>query len=110
MSFSENKGRILENIVFVELKRRGKEIFYFSEKNECDFIIKEDTKAKEAIQVCYNLNDENWKREIDGILEAMETFNFKTGLILTQEQEDEKIINGKKIIIKPVFRWLLEHE
>ena len=64
VNFSDNKGKILENMVFIELKRRNKEIFYYTDKNECDFIIKEKTKITEAIQVCYILNKDNQEREI----------------------------------------------
>jgi predicted AAA+ superfamily ATPase len=54
LSFSENKGRALENIVYIELKRRGYDVFYHSGKNECDFIICEGLKVIQAIQVVYH--------------------------------------------------------
>lgn len=106
--FSENKGRVLENTVFIELKRRGKEIYYYSHKNECDFVIREKTKIKEAVQVCYEFNDENKDREISGLIEVMKQFKLKEGLILTYDQEEEIKLEGGKIIIKPVWKWLLE--
>ncbi|MFP4402949.1 MAG: ATP-binding protein [Candidatus Woesearchaeota archaeon] len=107
-SFSENIGRLLENLIFIELKRKGHEIYYHKQKNECDFLIKERLKITSAIQVCYILNDENKKREIDGLIDAMKNYNLNSGLILTYEQEDELIIDNKKISIKPVWKWLLE--
>ena len=62
-----------------------------------------------AIQVCYDLNDENKEREISGLRKAMEVFNLKEGLILTFEQEE--IIQEKfKISVKPIWKWLLENE
>jgi uncharacterized protein len=106
--FSENKGRILKNIVLIELKRSSKEVFYYSDKNECDFVIREKTKIKQAIQVCYDFDENNKKREINGLIEAMEKFKLKKGLILTFDQEDEFKINNKKISIKPVWKWLLK--
>jgi len=106
---SDDKGKLLENLVAIELKRRGKEIFYYSEKNECDFVIREKNKIIDSIQVCYNLNEENKDREINGLSETMEKFNLKQGLILTFDQEDEFKINDKKIIVKPVWKWLLEN-
>jgi len=106
--FSENKGRILENLVFLELKRDENDIYYFSEKKECDFLIREGAKIKKAIQVCYDLNQENKEREIEGLLEAINKFNLKEGLILTFDQDDELNIKGNKIIIKPIWKWLLE--
>lgn len=106
--FSEEKGRLLENLVFIELKRRNKEVYYFSGKGECDFVVREGIKIKEAIQVCYSLNDDNKDREFNGLLEALEKFNLKEGLILTFEKDEEVVINKKKIRILPVWKWLLE--
>ena len=105
--FSSDKGKLLENLVAIELKRRNEEIYYYSDKNDCDFVLKEKTKIKEVIQVCYDLNEKNKKRELDGLLEALNKFNLKEGLILTYDQEDELVIEGKKIIIKPIWKWLI---
>jgi predicted AAA+ superfamily ATPase len=105
ISFSENKGRMFENCVFLELRRTGKEIYYFREKKECDFLIKEKNKIVKAIQTCYELNEDNKKREIDGLIEAMTKFDLPEGLILTYDQEDEIKILGKTIKIKPAWRW-----
>lgn len=107
-NFTENKGRLLENLVFVELKRRNKEIYYHKEKHECDFVIKEKLKIVSAIQVCYELDPDNKEREIKGLLEAMKKHKLKQGLLLTYDDEDEIKIENKKITIKPVWKWLLE--
>ena len=106
-AFSENYGQLLENIVFLELKRRGKEIYYYLNKQECDFVIKRGRKIIQAIQVTKNLLPRNKDREISGLLAAMEKYNLKQGLILTDDLEDEIKINNKKIAIKPVYEWLL---
>src|SRR3989344_4080294 len=105
-SFSKDKGKILENLVFLFLRRKHKDILYFQERNECDFIIKENEKVTQAIQVCYNFNDENMEREINGLQEAMEKFKLKQGLILTYNQSDEFDIKGKKIKVIPAWKWL----
>ena len=107
---SENKGKILENLVFIELKRNGKEIYYLSEKKECDFVIRNGAKINEAIQVCYEFNNKNKERELGGLLEVLKKFNLKKGLILTYNQEDELNIENKKIFIKPVWKWILENK
>lgn len=106
MNISTDIGRLLENMVFIELKRRKKEIYYWKDKNECDLIIKTGFKITETIQVCYNLN-ENREREIKGLTDAMQNFNLKEGLILTYDQEDKFKINNKRIIVKPVWKWVL---
>jgi uncharacterized protein len=95
-----------EHLVFTELKNRAK-IFYHSEKFECDFVLAED-QVKEAIQVCFELSQTNKEREFNGLLEAMNKYKLKTGMILTNDQEEEVLIEGKKVIVKPVWKWLLE--
>lgn len=106
-AFSKNSGRLFENMIYVELRRRGKEIYYHGGKNECDFLVKEGRKIVEVLQVTENLNQENKEREIGGLLEAMEVHGLKTGLILTSNQEDEFIKNGKKVRVLPTWKWLL---
>ena len=102
---SQDSGRFLENIIFVELMRKRKQIYYFSEKNECDFVVKEGIIITEAIQVCWELNEENKKRELKGLQEAMKKFKLKKGLILTYGQEE---IIDKNITVVPVWKWLLQ--
>ena len=107
-NFSPNTGKNLENVVYIELKRRKNEVYYFTEKNECDFIIKDGAKIRKAIQVCYELNKENRDREVKGLLEALEKFNLKEGFIITNEQEEEFKQEKKKIKVVPIWKWLLE--
>ena len=109
-SFSENKGKLLENQIFIELKRRDYELFYFQEKWECDFLIKEKTKITKAFQVCYELSDENIDREINGLTEAMKKFKLKSGTIITYDDENEIVKEGLKIRVVPVWKWMLENK
>lgn len=109
-NFSEESGRLIENLVFIELNRTGKDIYYYFEKGECDFVIKSKLKIEEAIQVCYKLDDDNRKREIKGLIEAMNEFNLKSGLILTLDQEEQLKVDGKNITIMPVWKWLLQKD
>ncbi|MBU2576288.1 MAG: ATP-binding protein [Nanoarchaeota archaeon] len=109
-SFSKDSGKMLENLVFLALRRKYKEIFYFQEKRECDFIIKEKEKITRAIQVCYNFNEENQEREIAGMLEALKEFKLDQGLILTYKQEDEFKLDGKIIKVLPVWKWLINYK
>jgi hypothetical protein len=108
LTFTPNKGRNLENIAFIELKRRNKEAYYYADKNECDFVIKNGTKITEAIQVCYLLDDSNKERELGGLVAAMNEFKLSKGLLLTFEQTDEITVNGKKIRVIPVLKWATE--
>ncbi len=108
--FSEDLGRLLENLVFIELKRRNKEIYYFKGKKECDFIVKDGFKLSQAIQVTQELNKNNREREINGLIEAMQKYKLKQGIILIQDQKQEKEekIKGKKIKFIPLWKWLLD--
>ena len=105
VSFSKDIGRMLENQVFLNLRRKHKEMFYFKEKKECDFVVKEREKITQAIQVCYELNEDNKEREINGLMEALIKFKLKQGLILTYNQEDTIENQNKKILIKPAWKW-----
>lgn len=107
LNFSMNGGKILENIVFMQLKRKGEEIYYYSNDNECDFVVKGGAKIKEVFQVCYELNDSSKEREIGGLIEAMDKFRLKEAVILTHEQERELKIKSKSIKVLPVWKWLL---
>jgi predicted AAA+ superfamily ATPase len=106
VTLSENKGTMLENIIFLQLKRHGKEIYYYKEKGECDFIIKEKNNITEAIQVCHELNEENKEREINGLTHAIKEFKLREGTIITSEQEDELKIEGKIIKVIPAWNWI----
>src|SRR3989344_1839231 len=107
-SFSKDNGKMLENLVFLSLRRKYKDIFYFQQKKECDFLIKEKEKITQAIQVCFDFNEETKDRELIGLLEALREFKLKRGLILTYNQEDEFKIDNNLIKIIPVWKWLLE--
>jgi len=106
--FMENRGRILENIVAIELFRRGMETYYFKNKNESDFIIKQGPKPTHAIQVCWELTSRNEKREMAGLVDACGSLGPSSGTILTYDQDEEREKNGLKISVRPVWKWLLD--
>lgn len=113
--FSSNSGRLAENLVFLELKRKTYdnpflEIYYWKSvaNEEVDFVVKEDTQIKELIQVCWDLQDINTKkREIKALLKAMDEFKLKKGLIITEDFEGKEDYDGKKIKYITLRRWLL---
>lgn len=107
-NFSENKGRLLENMVYIELLRRRKEVYYYAGKNECDFLIKEGLNIVEAIQVTYQLDTANYEREYQGLKEAMDTFKIKKGLLLTFNMATPFISDHEEILVLPIWKWLLE--
>ncbi len=107
--FSEDRGRFLENTVFLELKRRNYKLFYHKNTFECDFIVRERATITQAIQVTVSLNDENTKkREVRGLLEALETHKLNEGIILTENEEFTIEENDRLINVLPIWKWLLE--
>lgn len=106
---SEDWGRILENQVLLELKRRRCDVYYHTGKGECDFIVRQGAKIVKAIQVCTEIdNAETRNREIDGLLDAMKAYDLKEGMILTSNHEED--ILEQKIRIIPIWKWMLMRE
>lgn len=97
-------GRLLENIVYLELRRKSRDIFYHKQERECDFIEIQKGKPVQSIQVCWELNEDNLDRELEGLREAMSYSKAKKGLILTHDQEDE--VEGFRVV--PVWKWMSE--
>lgn len=107
--FSEESGRMLETLVFIELKRRKQEAYYYktSKGKEVDFLVKEE-KTKQLIQVAWDMVDVKTKqREISSLLEAMEEQRLNNGLVLTFNTKDHINADKKHIAIRPAYEWLL---
>ena len=114
ISGKKDKGRLFENSVFLELKRRtaqNQEINYWKNRDgiEADFVIREGLKIKEIIQVVYDLDDEKTKqREIKGLTACAKEFKSKKGTIITKDYEAVEIVDEIKIEFTPLRKWLLK--
>lgn len=108
-NFSNNFGQKLENAVYVELRRREKEIFYFHDKGECDFVIREGKDIVAAYQVTVSLKDEKTrKREEDGLKAAMDAFGLREGYFITKDEtEERKLSDGRVVHVVPFYRWII---
>ena len=106
--FSGDRGRLLENLVFIELLRRKDPVYFFKNASECDFVIEKQGTVTTAIQVCYEISPENRERELDGLTEAMQTLKAGHGMILTYHQEENIIRDGYMVQVLPVWKWLLD--
>lgn len=105
---SDDKGRLLENIVFLQLKMGGQEIYFHKDQKECDFVIRKSNRIVQAIQVTMSLSEEKVReREINGLIEAMESYGLQEGLILTENEQSTLEVGGFKIKVVPVWKWLL---
>jgi len=109
VSTSENTGKRLENLVFLHLRHQYKDVFYFQAKGECDFVVLEKNEITKAIQVCLNITDENFEREMNGLKEAMQAFKLSYGQIVTLNQSDKFEENGITIELVPANVFLVQH-
>lgn len=108
--FTLGESRYLENLIFMELKIRNKEIYFYKDKNnsECDFLIVENKKVKEVIQVCYSFEkEETEEREINGLLSAIKKYKLKEGTIITYNTEKTIQKDNVTIYFVPAYKWLL---
>jgi len=113
-SFSEDRGYLLENLVYLSLRRQGESLYVFKDRRECDFLIERQGRITEAIQVCYEITDTNRVRELQGLAQAMDKLNCPRGRMLTYNQQaidwpDRESLDVD-IVIQPVWRWLLSKD
>ncbi len=106
ISFAPDNGRLLENMVFLHIRRQTPEIYYFSEKKECDFVVFKQKKLLGVYQVCWQLDQDNMDREISGMLEAMDYFGLKEASVITIDQSDQFRIEDKTIMVQPFYEWI----
>jgi len=105
-TFTEDYGRQLENVVYMHLRRKHKEIFYFRKNGECDFVLMNKGKADCCVQVCYSVDDLNIKRETEGLKSALDYFGLKEGFIITYNQSDLFEDKGVKIKLIPAWKFM----
>ncbi|MDZ4203230.1 MAG: ATP-binding protein, partial [Bacteroidales bacterium] len=108
-SMTEDVGRKLENLVFLHLRRKYNELFYFDEKGECDFVAMKHGVVAELVQVCYELTPDNLKRELNGLLKAMRFFNMHKATIVTFANSDFIEEDGGEIEVIPAYKYLLNN-
>lgn len=110
LRFSRDIGRLAETAVFLELKRRNTEVYYWKnpDGHEVDFIIKEGQEIGGLIQVAWDVRDEiTRRREERALVCAMEELNVNEGMILTEDEENVIEKNEKVIKYMPIWKWLL---
>ena len=107
-TFTEDYGRQLENAVFLHLRRKHQEIFYFNKQGECDFVLLNKGKVIQCIQVCWQVDDMNMKREVFGLKSALDFFGLKEGVIVTHSQTDLFDIEGTTVKLIPACKYMTE--
>ncbi len=112
LSKTPDKGRLLENMVFIWLRHHYalNHIFYEQGEGECDFVAVDTANHPELlIQVCYELNDDNFQREMNGLTEAMRKYQLHEGFIITADDEDEFSTEAGKVNVVKAWKWMSEH-
>jgi hypothetical protein len=111
--FSEDKGKLMENVVALELMRKkdydpNLEIYYIKNENgEVDFVLKSGASISALMQVSAEMNDENYSREMGPMVAASEQLSCNNMSIVTWDHESVEEYKGKKINTVPLWKWLL---
>ncbi len=107
-SATDDFGKLFENTVFLELKRRYQDLYYYKEDQEVDFVITENYKIKSFIQASYSdLQDpETYSRELGALESAMKVNKLKEGLIITLNREENIKIENGQIKMIPFYKWM----
>lgn len=107
----ENRGHLLENLIFIHLRRRTEEIYYYrtAKTQEIDFVWLDNHKNKHLVQVCFSLNDPvTKKREISSLTQAMEELDLRESTIVSMDEEEVMEEGGKRIKVMPAWKYLLD--
>lgn len=106
---SEDEGKVAENLVYLELRRRGHTIYYYKNRGEVDFLTTDESgKPLQAIQVCYSNmeNPETYQREVGSLWECLADLKLNEGLLLSLSREEVVHQQGRSIRIVPVYKFL----
>lgn len=110
-----DRSKLLENLVLLELKRRGyredEDLFYWKDYlgKEVDFVVRKGGSVKELIQVCLELSYDNESREIKPLLKASKELRCKDLSIITMNQEEIITRDTSRIKVIPLWKWLIHH-
>jgi len=109
-TLKSDKGRNLENIVYLQLRRRNDQIYYLLEEKELDFYLPKEKEFR-MINVCFDASDTlTKKREIESLSSFMDQYKENKALLLTYDKEEVISLGAKKIYLLPVWKWLLGFE
>jgi len=103
----ERFGSLCENMVAVELLRRGLKTNYWSDGKEVDFIVRSG-RTIDPIQVCYDMKSPQTKeRETKALVKCMDALGVRRGRIITFDFEGTEKVDNKRIYIQPLWKFLL---
>lgn len=106
-----NSGHLLENLVFMALRRNSPLVYYYKTKGgrEVDFIVQTQDRTRILIQVCESIaNEQTRKREVLALSEAMSELGLNSSIIVTRNEEKQLKIEDKTINVMPIWRFLID--
>ncbi|NIA04232.1 MAG: AAA family ATPase [Nitrospiraceae bacterium] len=109
--FSEDYGKLIENVVFSELYRRGYDTFYWKnvKQEEVDFVLTRANRIEQLLQVSYNFDNPKTKnRELKSLIKASKDLNVDQLYVINWDIDDTEEFGDKKIVMIPLWKWLLE--
>jgi len=109
LSFSHNLGALTENLVFLELFRRGADLSYYrtASGREVDFACRRGRALDRLVQVTLSLADPQVRtREIDALTEALDEQACSVGLVLTESDREDIALGKRTIKVRPLAGWL----
>lgn len=106
--FSEDLGRLAENVVYLSLLRQEREVYYHKERGEVDFLVREGMRTAALVQVCVAGEGEGaWGRELQALEEAMVSLGLQEGLLITDDREEEITLETGVVRAVPLWKWLV---
>jgi predicted AAA+ superfamily ATPase len=105
-SFDESTEQLLENMVFLHLRKQEPELYYFTEQFNCDFVVTKRNRVEQAIQVCAELKQDNLENELNGLFEAMNFFDLPKGTVVTLNQTDRFERDGRVVQVIPFHEFV----
>ena len=114
VSHEEDRGFRLENLVFLELKRRElhdprAELHYWRSRRgeEVDFVMVRGNVCEEAVQVTWEITGENLRRELNPLVKCRRDFGCRRALVVTYDQEEVLKVEGLEVRAVPAYKWML---
>ena len=96
--FSQDFGKMLENLCYLEFRRQNKSVYYFKDVKECDFVLYEEGKKPLPVQVCYDLSDpDTYQREISSLVYCCKKLKTNIGVVISMNNHEPRQIDGVKV-------------
>jgi len=108
---AEDLGHLLETVVYLELRRRGRSLGYVTTRSGCevDFLAEDSGGSRELVQVCADLEAPSTRqRELRALEEGMKETACEKATVITMREEGSAEVGGRTVRIVPAWRWLLE--